>query len=411
MLRIEDTDRERSRPEYEKDILNSLKWLGIDFDNQSKAVRQSDRTSIYRKYLEKLIADGFAYLSKEELREGGRTEVIRFRNPNRPITFHDEIRGEITFDTTELKDFVIAKSLDEPIFHLAVVIDDFEMGITHVIRGEDHISNTPRQILIQRAIGAPQPIYAHIPLILATDKSKLSKRKHGESVSLSYFQKAGYLPEAMINFLALLGWGADATKEIFGVTELIEKFSLAKINKSGAIFNLEKLNWMNKEYLKLEVQKPGFRPEAFLPAEILVKKDETQVKLIFETLFERIQIWDDIKKMFSSGEIDYLQTAPNCDPKKLVWKGSEPTKTADHLRRAVKLLVQISDKDFTNKEKLKAAIWPYAEEVGRGEVLWPIRFALTGKDKSPDPFTVSALLGKSVTLERLTAAIGNLSKQ
>ncbi|MFA6898439.1 MAG: glutamate--tRNA ligase family protein, partial [Candidatus Paceibacterota bacterium] len=408
-IRIEDTDKERSEAKYEKEIFDSLAWLGLEFDNQDKVVRQSERTTIYRGYLEKMIADGTAYISKEAPKEGGRAEVIRFRNPGEKITFNDEIRGEITFDTAELKDFVIAKSLDEPIFHLAVVVDDFEMGVTHVIRGEDHISNTPRQILIQRAIGAPQPIYAHIPLILAPDKSKLSKRKHGESVSLSYFKNAGYLPEAMLNFLALLGWGADATKEIFTKSELIEKFALEKVNKGGAIFNLEKLNWLNKEYLKLEIRKPDFEPTTYLPTEILEGKSPAQIKLIFETIFERIQVWDDIKKMLTSGEINYLKSDPKYDGEKLIWKGSDATRTAQNLEQILGLIRPIDESDFADKDRLRTAVWDYAEKTGRGAVLWPMRFGLTGLDKSPDPFSVAAMIGKTATVRRLEEAVRILS--
>ncbi len=205
VFRLEDTDKERSKKEYADDIIENLKWLGIEPDF-STTVRQSERKDVYKKYLEKLIVEGKAYLSKEEtIEEGQRDEVIRFKNPNKKIKFNDLIRGDIEFDTTELKDFVIAKSLDEPVYHLAVVVDDFEMGVTHVIRGDDGISNTPRQILIQEAIDAPRPIYAHLPLMLAPDGTKLSKRKHGEQVSVSFYRNSGYLPEAMINFLAMVG--------------------------------------------------------------------------------------------------------------------------------------------------------------------------------------------------------------
>ncbi|MFA6269797.1 MAG: glutamate--tRNA ligase family protein, partial [Candidatus Paceibacterota bacterium] len=191
VFRLEDTDKERSKEEYAQDIIENLKWLQIEPDF-STTVRQSERASIYKKYIEKLIAEDKAYLSKEEVtEEGQRAEVIRFRNPNKKIKFNDLIRGDIEFDTTELKDFVIAKSIDEPIYHLAVIIDDFEMGVTHVIRGDDGISNTPRQILIQEAIGAQRPVYAHLPMMLAPDQTKLSKRKHGEQVSVSFYKKAG----------------------------------------------------------------------------------------------------------------------------------------------------------------------------------------------------------------------------
>ena len=192
LLRIEDTDKLRSKKEFDDAIIDSMKWLGLEYDNADAVPRSSKRGAMYRKYIEQLLQSGKAFVSKEEAVEAGqRTEVIRFKNPNKIIKFTDLIRGEIEFDTTELGDFIIAKSLDEPVFHLAVAVDDFEMGITHIIRGEDHISNTPRHILIFEAIGAPRPIFAPLPLVLAPDKSKLSKRKHGEIVSHDYYKKLG----------------------------------------------------------------------------------------------------------------------------------------------------------------------------------------------------------------------------
>ena len=173
VFRLEDTDKTRSKKEYEDSMIESLKWLGISWDNEV-IERQSERTEIYKKYLRKLVDENKAYLSKEKIEEGEKAgqenEVVRFRNPNTKITFTDLIRGDITFDTTELGDFIIARNIDEPLYHLTVVVDDFEMGITHIIRGDDGISNTPRQILIQQGIGAPKPIYAHLPLSLALDK-------------------------------------------------------------------------------------------------------------------------------------------------------------------------------------------------------------------------------------------------
>jgi len=202
VFRIEDTDKERSKKEYEDNIIECLEWLGISYD--LGPLRQSERNDIYEKYIKILIDNGSAYVSKENTENGGRSEVIRFKNPNKKISFSDLVRGEVTIDTTDLGDFIIAKSITEPLYHLTVVVDDHEMGITHIIRGEDGISNTPRQILIEEGIGAIRPIYAHIPLILATDKSKLSGR-HG-AVSVTEFRDMGYLPQAMVNFLALLGW-------------------------------------------------------------------------------------------------------------------------------------------------------------------------------------------------------------
>ena len=240
ILRIEDTDKARSKKEFEDDIFESLEWLGLKYD---EFYRQSDRGKIYRTYIEKILDDGSIYEDEDK--------IIRFKNPNKKVKFNDLVRGEIEFDTTELKDFIIAKSVDEPLYHLAVVIDDFESNITHVIRGEDHISNTPRQILIQETISAPRPIYAHLPLILAPDRSKLSKRKHGESVSLDYYRNKGYSPEAMINYLALLGWNPGTEQEIFTLPELINVFDFSRVHKGGAIFDEKKLAWVNRKHFNL----------------------------------------------------------------------------------------------------------------------------------------------------------------
>ena len=240
ILRIEDTDKERSKKEFETDIIEGLNWLGLGYD---ELYRQSERGEVYKSHIEKMLDSGSIFEAEDK--------VIRFKNPNKKVKFNDLVRGEIEFDTTELKDFVIAKSVDEPLYHLAVVIDDFESGITHVIRGEDHISNTPRQILIQEAIGAPRPIYAHLPLILAPDRSKLSKRKHGESVSLDYYRNKGYSPKTIINYLALLGWNPGTEQEIFTLEELINVFDLSRVHKGGAIFDEKKLAWVNKKHFNL----------------------------------------------------------------------------------------------------------------------------------------------------------------
>ena len=257
IVRVEDTDKTRSKKEYEDEMLESLEWLGLKRDGE--LLHQSERTEIYKKYLQKLINENKAYISTEtegdptspRLRGTWNREVVRFRNPNKSVKFDDLIRGVVEFDTTELGDFIIAKSVNEPLYHLAVVIDDFESGVTHVIRGEDHISNTPRQILIQEAIGATRPLYAHLPLILAQDRSKLSKRKHGESVSLDYYRHKGYSPEAIINYLALLGWNPGTEQEIFTLEELINVFDLERVHKGGAIFDEKKLAWVNRKHFNL----------------------------------------------------------------------------------------------------------------------------------------------------------------
>jgi nondiscriminating glutamyl-tRNA synthetase len=249
VFRIEDTDKERSKKEYEDNIVESLNWLGITYDEGP--VRQSERTDKYKEALMRLIGEGKAYVSTEPSKADASKEVsiVRLKNPGKSVTFNDVVRGDITFDTTELGDLVIAKNMEEPLYHLAVVFDDNDAGVTHVIRGEDHISNTARQILIQEALGYERPIYAHIPLILAPDRSKLSKR-YGATAVTDY-REQGYLPEAMVNYLALLGWNPGTEQEIFTMKELIEQFDLKKIQKGGAIFDQKKLDWVNKEHIKL----------------------------------------------------------------------------------------------------------------------------------------------------------------
>ncbi|MFH1170830.1 MAG: glutamate--tRNA ligase family protein [Candidatus Vogelbacteria bacterium] len=397
-LRIEDTDRERSKPEFEQNIFEGLDWLGLKFDN-SEPIRQSERTAIYRAVLEKLISAGTAYVSKEEINDKNkRGEVIRLRNSGQKITFTDLIRGEISFDTTELGDFVIAKSFDEPLYHFAVVVDDWKMGITHIIRGEDHISNTPRQILIQEALDAPdgkagasRPIYAHIPLILAPDRSKLSKRnlpdgKAGGAVSVTEYREQGFLPEALLNYLALLGWNPGTDQEIFSsLTELTKQFSLDKVQKGGAIFNLEKLKWLNREHLKLAGD--SIWENIFLtdwPSDLRAR--------VIPIIRERVATLTEGKSLITSGEYDYFRMAPIVDRTLL--------KTPATLAKTIALLDTLPETDFTAAQ-IKTALWSYAEEAGRGAVLWPLRMALTGKERSPDPFTVASILGKEETLSRL----------
>ncbi|MCK5060139.1 MAG: glutamate--tRNA ligase [Candidatus Pacebacteria bacterium] len=405
ILRIEDTDKERNKKEYERDIIESFEWLSLPFN---EFYRQSERTDIYKTYLQKLVDEDKAYISKEE-KEGGRSEVIRFRNQGSTVVFNDIIRGEISFDTKELGDFVIAKSMEEPVFHFSVVVDDFEMGITHIIRGEDHISNTPRHILIQEAIGAPRPQYAHLPLILASDRSKLSKRNG--AISIKESRERGYTPEAIINYLALLGWNPGTEQEIFSIESLIQQFSLEKIQKGGAVFNEEKLNWTNKEYIRA------------LPKEKLMNAIEERMSktgkftgisresliLLTPLITERIEKFEDITDMAEKGELDWFFEEPQyIFPESLVWKkGSSRDEAKKHLQALSEILSTLSLEEFT-VEKIESIILPYADKEGKGNVLWPMRFALSGKEKSPDPFTLACVLGKEKTLTRLKKAANRL---
>lgn len=392
ILRSEDTDKERSTKEFEQNILDGLKWLGLEFD---EFYRQSERTEIYVSHLKKMLENGSAYISHEEPKEEGqRSEVIRFKNPKIRVAFDDLIRGKVEFDTTELGDFIIAKSETEPLYHLAVVVDDHEMKVTHVIRGEDHISNTPRQILIQEAIGAKRPIYAHMPLILDTDRAKLSKRKHGELVWVDTYKKQGFLPEALLNYMALLGWNPGGEKEIFSIDELIDEFDISKMQKGGAVFDEKKLRWINKEHIKR------------LPSEVLDKVILDKIgnaypghkipEGLVKVVAERIEVFSDIDTLIGEGELSYFFQTPDLESEKIIWKKSTREETLKHLEKVKELIGS------------EAEIMAYAEEVGKGNVLWPLRYALSGKEKSPDPFSLLSILGKDEALTRIEKAISSL---
>jgi glutamyl/glutaminyl-tRNA synthetase len=238
VLRIEDTDRERSTPENVEQILDALSWLGLDWDEGP--VSQAQRSGRHREAIETMLADGHAYAD-----EG----AVRLRVPDDGETVvADEIRGDVTFPHSAIDDFVIARSDGSPLYNLAVAVDDLDMGITHVVRGEDHLSNTPRQVMVLKAMGAEPPVYAHLPLLHGPDGKKLSKR-HG-AASVQELREAGYLPEAVRNYIALLGWGLDESTTFITAEELIASFALARVSKSPAVFDEQKLRWMNGRYLR-----------------------------------------------------------------------------------------------------------------------------------------------------------------
>lgn len=402
ILRIEDTDKERNSKESEEDIYAQMAWLGYAYDEKYV---QSEHLEEHTKLLKQLVDVDRAYVSKEEAKDGsGRiVEIVRLRNPGKTITFEDAVRGPISFDTTELKDFVIARSMEDPLYHFAVVADDGSAGITHVIRGEEHISNTPRQILIQEALNLPRPTYGHIPLILMPDRSKMSKRKHKTAVK--DYREKGYLPQAMNNFLALLGWSAgEGDRELFSVPELVAHFYLARVHKSGAIFNEEKLRWFNREYLA-HLPKDDFEKEALdrlkeaLEGHVLWR--EERARAFLPILRERISLWGEIAELAHAGEFDYYFAPPTPEKVRIPDKKSDSTTTLRHLEETTNRLQSLSE---WSPEAVKEVLWGYAEEQGRGAVLWPLRYALSGKDKSPDPFVLAGILGKEETLSRIQTA-------
>ena len=399
LLRIEDTDLERNKEEFTEGILRAFEWLDLKFDETKK---QSDNFPIHRKYLEKLIENGHAYFSKEEvLEEGQRDEVIRFKNPNKTITFTDLIRGEVSVDTTDLGDFVIAKSLDEPVFHLSNVVDDILMNVTHIIRGEEHLANTPRQILIWEAIGERErATYAHIPLILSETKEKLSKRKHGEIVSVEHYKNNGYLKEAFINFLAFLGWNPGGEREIYSLEELISKFDIERVQKGGAVFNIEKLNWFNKEYIKLQSEAEQLEYlKKYLPES--EKYTSVMLEKLRPVLVDRLSYYGELKKMKEDGELDFYLNAPVYNnPSEIIWKKSDKDNAVINLNLIKNILTESKEIEECWEE-----IYKLAEEKGKGDILWPLRYVLSGKDKSPDPKSLLNILGKEESLLRIDNAL------
>ena len=410
VFRSEDTDRTRSKREYEDEIVEGLHWLGIDWDEFS---RQSEHAPRHRELLERLVAEGKAYVSQEPAKDDpSRTvEVVRLKNPGRAITFTDLVRGDITFDTTELGDFVIARSLDDPLYHFAVVVDDMDAGVTHVIRGEDHISNTPRQILIQEALGAPRPAYAHIPLILDEKRAKLSKRSPSGVPIIAEMRDEGILPEAIVNYLALLGWSPGSDREDFSLAELVEAFTLEGVQKSGAIWNRDKLLSVNQRWMR------KLSDEDFLwwlgLLHITGETDRQQLLRIIPLLKERARSGEEAKILLE-GELQCLFSAPVLDPSLLTAK--EPADRSGLTKTALEsLLAAVRDlPEGASAESVKEALMPLAEaeeargKGGRGGVLWPLRYALSGQERSPDPFTLIAILGKEEATSRIEQAVAIL---
>jgi len=464
ILRIEDTDLERSKKEFEKDIMESLKWLGIEWDEgptleNGKYIgnygpyRQSERKEIYKKYLEKLLNENKAYycfctpeeletqrqyalsigqpwfyngkcsqFSKKEaekLLSQGKSSIIRFRNTPKKIHFNDLIRGKIEFDTSLIGDFSLAKDLNTPLYNFAVVVDDYEMKITHIIRGEDHISNTPKQILIQEALGFPQPQYAHLPLILGPDRTKLSKR-HG-AVSILDYKKAGYLPEALINFMAFLGWNPGSEREIYSLYALIKDFSLENIQKGGAVFNIKRLDFLNGFYIRQKSKEKltelclpylieaGLinsheEKEKFHLGEPHFEIKETKEIVDFSFLEKVVSLYQErLKKLSEISELTdfFFKEKIKFDKNLLKWKNMNEEDVKESLKDLIMILEKIRKEDWT-KENLEKIIAKEANSRGdRGEFLWPFRVALTGKKASAGPFEIAAILGKEKTIKKI----------
>ena len=430
LLRIEDTDTQRSEQKWTDQIIEELHWLGVDWNEgpdiggEFGPYKQSQRLDIYREYLEKLLTEKKAYYCncKPEDLEAKRQDqmsrglapkydsacrnknntsgVIRFIVHDKKITFQDLIRGEVEFDMGLLGDIVIAKGLDAPLFHLVVVIDDFLMQISHVIRGEDHISNTPRQILLQEALGFYHPIYAHIPLFLNPDKSKMSKRQG--DVALKDYHDKGYLPEALINFMVLLGWNPGTDKDIFTLEELIKEFSLEKVQKSGAVFNLQKLDYLNGYYIR----EKSLSSLTKLCLPYLADFDVTQygakqLEKIIEAYKTRLKKLSDIKELADFFFVEKL----SFDKKMLAWKEMGDGEVKESLEHSAQILSGAKKFDKKSLEELLVKEAETFNTKNRGYLLWPLRVALSGKESSASPFEIAEILGKEKTLQRIQHAI------
>ncbi|TSC75690.1 MAG: nondiscriminating glutamyl-tRNA synthetase [Parcubacteria group bacterium Gr01-1014_30] len=428
ILRIEDTDRERSKPEFEKDILDSLKWLGIDWSEGP--YHASSRRDVYAKYLERLLAEKKAYrcfCSEEELeaqrqyslsqgqpwRYNGKCaklapreiekklsedlpSIIRFRTTAKKVEFDDVVRGRVGFESSLIGDFSIARDIREPLYNLAVVVDDFEMRISHVIRAEEHIANTPKQILIQEALNFPRPKYAHLPLILGSDRSKLSKRHGAEAVS--DFRKQGYLPEALVNFMAFLGWNPGGEREIYSLPSLVKEFGLERVQKGGAVFNVSRLDFINGFYIrKKSVDK---LTKLCLPYFGAKNVSFDYLKKIVAIYQERLKKLSELKELTDF----FFQDKLNYDKKLLRWKQMGDREVEQVFDELEKVLSKVKAKDW-NKDSLTKVLFKEAEKIGdKGRILWPLRVALTGKEASAPPFDVAEILGKEKTFGRLKDA-------
>jgi len=449
ILRIEDTDQIRSTEEAVNVILEGMKWLGLDWDEgpgkggEYGPYFQMQRLPLYQEYTEKLLKDKKAYrcyctreelaesrekqakenkslkydrhclnLSDEEMRkyeEEGRKPVIRLKIPAKKIVFNDLLRGEVTFDGGLLSDFVIMKSDGIPTYNYAVVIDDALMNITHVMRGDDHISNTPKQILIYEALGFAIPKFAHIPMIMGSDYTRLSKR-HG-ATSVMEYKKMGYIPEAVVNYIAHLGWSSGDEREIFSPKELIKEFSLDKISKHAAVFNMDKLNWFNSEYL--ERMSVDSLTEMLIPhlkeANYIREEDLSEPKL--EWLKEVVKLMQGRFKNFSQF-IDYADyffvDKINIEPQafqSVLNKEGVP----DILQALKEKLPFLKCWDEENIENAVRGVASSLQIKG-GQIIHPTRVALTGKKIGPGLFELMVILGKEKIIKRLEEVVEKIKK-
>ncbi|WP_448376716.1 glutamate--tRNA ligase [Fervidobacterium sp.] len=418
ILRIEDTDTERSTRESEQMIMNDMKWLGLywdegpDIGGNFGPYRQSERLNLYREYAYKLVETGHAYFAvydKEDPKkvlyttttqpEGGNPYTIVFKVPeSKTIFFDDLLKGRIEFSTEHMEDFIIVKSNGYPVYNYAVVVDDHLMGITHVLRGEDHISNTPKQLLIYEALGWQPPRFMHIPLILGADKTPLSKR-HG-ATAVEHFRREGYLPKALVNYLAILGWSVD--EEIFDYNEKVSSFTPEQISNKNVVFDYQKLEWVNGKHMRLlttdEIYNYFEEWRAFvgidksIPLEVIniCREKVNTLKQLYEFALP-----------FVSDEYDYAND--------YIEKFAKKPEAVDIINIAIQKFNELEDYNIQNVESILREI-ATTLNLGTNKVFQTIRGAILGKLVTPGLFESIVVLGKQRTLERLTRTLAFINE-
>lgn len=436
VLRIEDTDRERSSPEMTRSILDALEWLGLDVDEGPH--HQADGGDRHRAVGERLLETGAAYRcfcagsravaeeavggcpggcrrletgEAERRAEGGDEHALRFRVPaGGSVAWDDVVHGPTSFENASVEDFVLLRSDGTPTYNLACVADDLAMAITHVIRGADHISNTPKQILLYRALGEDLPTFAHVPLILGPDGKRLSKR-HG-AVSVEAYRDKGILPEAMVNFLALLGWSPGDGREVMDREELVEAFSLDRVVRKSAVFDTEKLEWLNGQHIKASpaerlarVVAPRLAEEAGVDPGLL-EEERDRFLAVLDAVKDRPRTVDALVQQarpFVAEEVEYEAEAVE-----RFW--NQPGEAAVHLRTLGEVL---READRWEADALEERLRGVADElgVGAGKLIHPLRVALTGLAVSPGIFAVLELMGRTRSLDRIEAAVDRLTER
>ena len=433
ILRIEDTDKEREVVGSIDHIIESLRWLGITWDEgpdiggPHAPYIQSERLPSYKQYAEQLVEKGLAYADPytvaevEEFRQksiaAGKPFLFREYRPENPpawdgtqplrlkvaniksYTWHDLIRGDLSAGPEALDDFILIKSDGYPTYNFAHIIDDVEMGVTHIMRTDEFIASTPKYLSLYEALGITRPTIATLPPIMGADgKKKLGKRDGAKDI-LEY-RTDGYLPSAVVNFLAYIGWNPGDEREILTPKEFVDIFDIERVQISGGRLNEEKLNWINKEYLKrMSVEEQRAFVTQFLPD----RYKNIPLEKLAPLILERAERGRDITDMAERGEIDFYVTAPQPTKELLCKAVKNQTNVLTHIDNTIRILSNIDTSVFT-AEKIKESLWGYATEHGRGDVLWPMRVALSGLEKSPDPFIIASVIGKNEAISRLMHA-------